>query len=47
VRQPLIDRRLSPGQVDRAFGTRPAHGLGELDQPVGGVLPPVEQHVLD
>ncbi len=45
--EPLLDRRLAPGQVDFAPGARAPHGIGEDDQPVGGIRAPVEDDVLD
>ena len=48
VLEPLLDRAVAPGQV---LGRRPSSlrldRLGELGEPVGGVGPAVEQHVLD
>ncbi len=48
VREPLFDGAAAPGQRRRLA----AAGLlldrfGELDQPLGGVGPAIEQHVLD
>ena len=44
--EPLLHRRIAPGQVHCAGGSGSAHRLGERDEPVGGVVPPVEEHVL-
>ena len=43
----LRDRRLAPGQVELAARPLAADVLGDLDQPVGRVGTPVEDHVLD
>ena len=47
VRQPLLDRRLAPGEVALARRRLALDPLGELDQPVGRVVAAVEEHVLD
>jgi len=38
---------LAPRQVDLALGAGAAHVLGQLDEPLGRIGPPVEEHVLD
>ena len=47
VGQPLVDRPLAPAQVDGAPRRRAADARGEAHQPLGRVLPAVEDHVLD
>ena len=47
VRQPLLDRRVPPGEVYLALGAAAPDGVGEGHQPVGGIGPPVKDHVLD
>ena len=47
VRQPLLDRALPPGVLDRRPLLLRLHRLREGDQPLGGVGPAVQQHVLD
>ena len=46
--QALLDRLLAPGKIDLALlRALPAIFLGGFEQPVGGVLAPVEDDVLD
>ena len=47
VRQALLHRRLAPAQVHLALRATALHLLGTRDQPLGGVGPAIEQHVLD
>ena len=47
VLEPLLDRRLAPGEVDLAPRRLAAHAAGVLDEPLGRVVTPVEDDVLD
>ena len=47
VREPLVDRRLAPREVELALRALAPHALGELDEPVGRVGAAGEDHVLD
>ena len=47
MRQPLFHRPLAPGEIDfLGFLPFAAEFLGQRQQPLGGVGPPVEHHVL-
>ncbi len=45
--EPLLDRRLAPGEVDLALRRLAAHAARVLDEPLGRVGAPVEDDVLD
>ena len=47
VREPLLDRRLAPREVALAARALPLRAVGDLDEPLGRVLAPVEDDVLD
>ena len=47
VLDPLLDGRLAPREVDLAPRPLAAHPARVLDEPLGRVLAPVEDHVLD
>ncbi len=47
VLQPLLDIRLAPAQILRALALLAFHGVGDLQQALGGVGAPVQHHVLD
>ena len=44
---PLLDRRLAPREVDLAPRPLALHAARVLDEPLGRVVAPVEDHVLD
>ena len=45
--EPLLDGAAAPREIRFLLLARPLHRLGELDEPLGRVRPPVEDHVLD
>ena len=47
VRQPLLHRRLPPAEILFPLRAVALDGRRELDQPLGGIGPPVEDHVFD
>ena len=47
VLEPLSDRGFAPPEVELALRSFAAHPIGDLDQPLRRVGPPVEDHVLD
>ena len=47
VREPLLDRRLAPREVELALRRSARDRARVLDEPLGRVRPPVEEDVLD
>src|SRR5262249_23154037 len=47
VFEPLLHRRIAPGEIDGALRPGPVDGLGEGHQAVGGVAAAIEEHIFD
>ena len=47
VREPLLDRRLAPGEIELALGRAAGDRPGPVDQPLRRVGAAVEEHALD